>query len=49
MIKIEKDREEIKKLASNQPCDCAKIETLISSLHQKSKELSSSFNKWTVS
>ncbi len=47
-IKIEKDLEEIKKLASNQPCDCAKIESLVNSLQQKSKELSSSFNKLTA-
>nr|MBU1327977.1 hypothetical protein [Candidatus Omnitrophota bacterium] len=47
-IKIEKDLEEIKKLVSSQPCDCAKVESLINSLQQKSKELSSSFNKWTV-
>jgi len=48
-IKIEKDLEEIKKLASGQPCDCAKIESLINSLQQRSKELSASFNKWTTS
>jgi len=47
-IKIEKDLEEIKKLISSQPCDCAKVESLINSLQQKSRELSSSFNKWTV-
>ncbi|MCX5692624.1 MAG: methyl-accepting chemotaxis protein [Candidatus Omnitrophica bacterium] len=48
-IKIEKDLEEIKKLSSSQPCDCAKIGALISSLQEKSKELSASFNKWTAS
>lgn len=47
-IKIEKDLEELKKLVSSQPCDCAKVESLINSLQQKSKELSSSFNKWTA-
>ncbi|PIP67848.1 MAG: hypothetical protein COW92_04315 [Candidatus Omnitrophica bacterium CG22_combo_CG10-13_8_21_14_all_43_16] len=47
-IKIEKDLEEIKKLISSQPCDCAKIESIISSIQEKSKELSSSFNKWTA-
>ncbi len=48
VIKIEKDLEEIKRLASGQPCDCAKIESLINSLQQRSKELSASFNRWTV-
>ncbi|HAZ10994.1 MAG: HAMP domain-containing protein [Candidatus Omnitrophota bacterium] len=48
VIKIEKDLEEIRKLASSQPCDCAKIEALINSLQEKSKELSLSFNKWTA-
>jgi len=48
VIKIERDLEEIKKLASGQPCDCAKIESLINSLQQRSKELSASFNKWTA-
>ena len=47
-IKIEKDLEEIKKLVSSQPCDCAKVESLINSLQQKSRELSSSFDKWTA-
>jgi len=47
-IKIEKDLEEIKRLASGQPCDCAKIESLINALQQRSKELSSSFNRWTT-
>ena len=47
-IKIEKDLEEIKKLISSQPCDCAKIESIINSIQEKSKELSASFNKWTV-
>ena len=47
-IKIEKDLEEIKKLISSQPCDCAKIESIINSIQEKSKELSSSFNKWTA-
>jgi methyl-accepting chemotaxis protein len=49
VIKIEKDLEEIKKLSSSQPCDCVKIETLINSLQQKSKELSASFHRWTPS
>jgi methyl-accepting chemotaxis protein len=48
VIKIEKDLEEIKRLASGQPCDCAKIEALTNSLQQKSKELSASFNRWTA-
>lgn len=48
IIKIEKDLEEIKRLASGQPCDCAKIESLINSLQQRSKELSASFNRWTA-
>jgi methyl-accepting chemotaxis protein len=48
VIKIEKDLEEIKRLASGQPCDCAKIESLINSLQQRSKELSASFNRWTA-
>lgn len=48
VIKIEKDLEEIKKLISSQPCDCAKIESIINSIQEKSKELSSSFNKWTT-
>ena len=47
-IKIEKDLEEIKKLASSQPCDCARIAILINGLQEKSKELSASFNKWTL-
>ena len=47
-IKIEKDLEEIKRLISGQPCDCAKIESLINALQQKSKELSASFNRWTA-
>ncbi|MDO8602976.1 MAG: hypothetical protein Q7O04_03910 [Candidatus Omnitrophota bacterium] len=47
-IKIEKDLEEIKKLLAGQPCDYAKIELLVNSIHAKSKELSSSFSKWTV-
>ena len=47
-IKIEKDLEEIKKLISSQPCDCAKIESIINSIQEKSKELSASFNKWTA-
>jgi len=48
VIKIEKDLEEISKLVSSQPCDCGKIEVLINSLQQKSKELSASFNKWNL-
>ncbi|MBU1912543.1 MAG: hypothetical protein KKB22_03310 [Candidatus Omnitrophica bacterium] len=48
VIKIEKDLEEIKKLISSQPCDCAKVESIINSIQEKSKELSSSFNKWTA-
>jgi len=48
-IKIEKDLEEIKGLASSQPCDCAKLAALITALQEKSKELSASFNKWTPS
>ncbi len=47
-IKIEKDLEEIKKLISGQPCDCAKVSSLINSIQEKSKELSSSFTKWTA-
>jgi len=47
-IKIEKDLEEIKKLISNQPCDCAKAESIITSIQEKSKELHSSFTKWTA-
>ena len=47
-IKIEKELEEIKKLISIQPCDCAKVEPLIKSIQEKSKELSSSFSKWTA-
>lgn len=47
-IKIEKDLEEIKKLISSQPCDCAKIESIINSVQEKSKDLSSSFTKWTA-
>lgn len=47
-IKIEKDLEEIKKLISSQPCDCAKVGSIINSIREKSKELSSSFNKWTA-
>jgi len=47
IIKIEKDLEEVKKLASGQPCDCAKLAPLLNSLQEKSKELSASFNKWT--
>ena len=39
VIKIEKDLEEIKKLASCQPCDSAKIEILINSIQTKLKEL----------
>jgi methyl-accepting chemotaxis protein len=49
VIKIEKDLEEIRKLASSQPCDCAKIESLINSLQEKSKELQTLSNKWTTS
>ena len=48
LIKIEKDLEEIKKLSSSQPCDCAKIESLIRAIQEKSKELSASFDKWTI-
>lgn len=48
LIKIEKDLEAIRKLSSSQPCDCSKIESLINSIQEKSKELSASFNKWTV-
>jgi Methyl-accepting chemotaxis protein len=48
VIKIEKDLEEIKRLASGQPCDCARLASLVNSLQEKSKELTSSFNKWTV-
>jgi len=47
-IKIEKDLEEIKKLISSQPCDCAKVESIINSIQEKSKELSSSFTKWAA-
>lgn len=47
-IKIEKDLEEIKKLLAGQPCDCAKIGSLVNSIHAKSKELSLSFSKWTA-
>jgi methyl-accepting chemotaxis protein len=49
VVQIEKDLEDVKKLVSSQPCDSAKIEALINSLHEKSKELSVSFNKWTHS
>jgi len=49
LIKIEKDLEEIKKLSSSQPCDCTKMESLVSSIREKSKELSASFDKWTIS
>ena len=49
VIGIEKDLEEIRKLASNQPCDSAKIGVLVNSLQEKSKELSKSLNKWTSS
>ena len=48
VVKIEKDLEEIKRLASGQPCDCARLASLVNSLQEKSEELSSSFNKWTV-
>ena len=48
VVKIEKDLEEIKRLASGQPCDCARLASLVNSLQEKSKELSASFNKWTV-
>jgi len=48
LIKIEKDLEAIRKLSFSQPCDCAKIESLISSIQEKSKEISASFNKWTA-
>lgn len=48
VIKIEKDLEEIRKLASSQPCDCAKITALVNSIQETSKELSVSFNKWTT-
>jgi methyl-accepting chemotaxis protein len=48
IIKIEKDLEEVKKLASGQPCDCAKLAALVNSLQEKSKEISASFNKWTA-
>ncbi len=47
-IKIEKDLEEIKKLVSSQPCDCAKVSFIVNSLQERSRELSSSFNKWTA-
>ena len=47
-IKIEKDLEEIKKLVSNQPCDCAKVGSIINAIQEKSKELSLSFTKWTA-
>ena len=48
VAKIEKDMQEIGKLVSTQPCDCAKIESLISSIQEKSKEISASFSKWTA-
>jgi methyl-accepting chemotaxis protein len=48
VIEIEKDLEEIKRLASGQPCDCARLASLVNSLQEKSKELTSSFNKWTA-
>jgi len=48
LIKIEEDLESIRKLSSGQPCDCAKLESLISSIQEKSKEISVSFNKWTA-
>ena len=47
LIKIEKDMEEIGRIASSQPCDCARIKALVNSIQEKSKELSASFNKWT--
>src|SRR3989338_6440459 len=47
VVKIEKDLEEIKRLASGQPCDCARLASLVNSLQEKSEELSASFNKWT--
>jgi len=47
LIKIEKDLEEIGRIASSQPCDCARIKELINSIQEKSKELSASLNKWT--
>ena len=47
-MKIEKDLEEIKILASSQPCDCVRLASLINSLQEKSKELSASFNRWTA-
>lgn len=46
-VKIEKDLEDIKMLVSSQPCDCVKIQSLINSLQERSKELSSSFDRWT--
>ena len=48
LTKIEKDLESIRKLSSSQPCDCAKIESLLSSIQEKSKEILTSFNKWTA-
>jgi len=49
VVNIEKDLEELKMAASSQPCDCAKIASLINSIQEKSKELSVSLDKWTSS
>lgn len=49
LIKIDKDLEELKKLSSAQPCDCAKIAAITGSLQASSKALSASFNSWRVS
>ena len=49
LMKIQKDLEDARKLSSSQPCDCARIEALLNSIQEKSKELSASFNKWTSS
>lgn len=48
VVKIEEDVEAIKKLVSVQPYDSMKIAGILSSIQEKSKELSSSFNKWTA-
>ena len=48
LMKIQKDLEDVRKLSSSQPCDCARIEALLNSIQEKSKELSSSFNRWTA-
>jgi len=48
VAQIEKDLVEIKQIVSSQPCDCARIQTLLGSIQERSKELSVSFNKWTI-